>query len=66
MVPFKEYEKNRQGLTSARSVTGRVFTAEEQAQNHCQVGNVKLALDVIRDWILAKEQQEMMKISKQV
>jgi pimeloyl-ACP methyl ester carboxylesterase len=52
MVPFKEYEKNRQGLTSARSVSGRVFTADEHAQNHCQVGNVKLALDVIRDWII--------------
>ncbi len=52
MVPFKEYEKNRQGLTSARSVSGRVFTADEHAQNHCQVGNVKLALDVMRDWII--------------
>lgn len=51
MVNIKEYEKNRQGLTVARSVTGRIFTAEEQAQNHCQVGNVKLALDVILDWI---------------
>lgn len=55
MVNIKEYEKNRQGLTAARSVTGRIFTAEEQAQNHCQVGNVKLALDVILDWI-AKSQ----------
>jgi hypothetical protein len=54
MVPFKEYEKNRTGLTSARSVAGRVFTSDEHAQNHCQVGNVKLALDVILDWIIAK------------
>lgn len=54
MAPFKEYEKNRQGLTSARSVTGRVFTTDEYAQNHCQVGNVKLALDVILDCINAK------------
>jgi len=54
MVPFKEYEKNRKGLTSARSVTCRTFTADEHAQNHCQVGNVKLALDVILDWIIAK------------
>lgn len=51
MVPLKELERNRQGLTAARSVTGRIFTAEEQAQNHCQIGNVKLALDVIVDWI---------------
>jgi pimeloyl-ACP methyl ester carboxylesterase len=51
MVNIREYEKNWQGLTAARSVTGRIFTATEQAQNHCQVGNVKLALDVILDWI---------------
>jgi len=51
MVPLKEFEKNRQGLMAARSVTGRVFTVKEQAQNHCQIGNVKLALDVILGWI---------------
>lgn len=50
-VNIKEFEKNHQGLINARSVTGRIFTAEEQAQNHCQIGNVKLALDVILDWI---------------
>jgi hypothetical protein len=54
MVPLKEYEKNRQGLTSARSVTGRIFTSEEHAQNHFQVGNIKLALDVILKWIEEK------------
>jgi pimeloyl-ACP methyl ester carboxylesterase len=51
MVNIKEYEKNRQGLTAARSVTGRIFTAEEHAENHCQIGNVKLALDTMLDWI---------------
>jgi pimeloyl-ACP methyl ester carboxylesterase len=60
MVPFKEYTKNLQGLSSARSVTGRVFTAEEHAQNHCQVGNIKLALDVILDWISTKGSQDVM------
>ncbi len=54
MVSLKEFEKNRNGLTAARSITGRIFTAEEHAQNHCQVGNVKLALDVILDWINEK------------
>jgi pimeloyl-ACP methyl ester carboxylesterase len=53
MVNIKEFEKNRRGLANARSVTGRIFTAEEQAQNHCQIGNVKLALDVILDWVEA-------------
>ena len=51
LIPLAEYHKNMSGLTNARSLTGRVFTREEHAQNHCQVGNVKLALDVILHWI---------------
>ena len=51
MIPLKEYHRNMAGLKDARSLTGRVFTAEEQAQNHCQVGNLQLALDVILDWM---------------
>jgi pimeloyl-ACP methyl ester carboxylesterase len=54
MIPLKEYEKNMEGMTNARSLTGRVFTAEEQGQNHCQVGNLQLALDVILSWIEEK------------
>ncbi len=56
MIPLKEYEKNMEGLTNARSLSGRVFTAEEQAQNHCQIGNLQLALDVILGWIDEKSQ----------
>lgn len=51
MIPLKEYQKNTNGLSQARSVSGRIFTAEEQAQNHCQIGNLGLALDVILEWI---------------
>ena len=39
------------GLTNALSLTGRIFTTEEQPQNHCQVGNLKLALDVNLGWV---------------
>jgi repressor of nif and glnA expression len=38
-------------LTAARSITARVFTAEEHAQSHCQVGNLPLAIGVICEWI---------------
>lgn len=38
-------------LTNAKTVESRLFTEEEQAHHHCQVGNIKLALDVIIDWI---------------
>ena len=40
-----------EALTNAKSVESRLFTEDEQAHQHCQVGNLKLALDVIIDWI---------------
>jgi pimeloyl-ACP methyl ester carboxylesterase len=51
MIPIKEYQKNWDGLVNARSVSGRIFTAEEQAHNHCQMGNFQLALDEMLAWI---------------
>jgi len=51
LVPFKMHDMQVKALTNARSVTSRVFTKEEQAQNHCQIGNLGLALDVMRKWI---------------
>jgi hypothetical protein len=53
-IPFKMHDMQVKALTNARSVTGRVFTREEQAQNHCQIGNVGLALDVMVKWIEEK------------
>ena len=38
-------------LVNAKSVTGRIFTRMENAQNHCQVGNLEIALDTILSWI---------------
>ncbi|MFC2017152.1 alpha/beta hydrolase [Chloroflexota bacterium] len=54
LVPFKMHNMQVKALTNARSVTSRVFTREEQAQNHCQMGNIGLALDVMRKWIEKK------------
>ena len=51
MVNIKEFEKNRQGLINAHSVTGRIFTEAEGNQNHCQVGNILPALEFMADWI---------------
>lgn len=47
-VFLKEQEE---ALTHARSVKTRLFTKEEQADSHCQMGNVKLVLDEITKWI---------------
>lgn len=45
------FEKQRKALTSAKTVTGRIFTRAETASQHCQVGNIKLLLDYILNWI---------------
>jgi len=38
-------------LKNVRSLTFRLFTDKEDAQNHCNVGNGKIVLDTICDWI---------------
>jgi pimeloyl-ACP methyl ester carboxylesterase len=50
-IPFKMHNMQIKALTSARSITARVFTKEEHAQNHCQIGNVGLALETMVNWI---------------
>ena len=50
-IPFRLHREQVRRLTVARSVTDRVFTKADQAQNHCQVGNMGLALRVMRDWL---------------
>ena len=57
-VPLHQLADQQQGLTRARSVATRVFTAEESAASHCQAGNYQLALDVMLDWLrLARERE---------
>ena len=53
-IPLKMHDKQVKALTNAKSVTGRIFTREEQAQNHCQIGNTGLALDTMLTWIKEK------------
>jgi hypothetical protein len=42
---LKLHRKQVDALANARSVTERIFTREDQAQNHCQVGNIGLAME---------------------
>lgn len=42
-------------LTSARSVTVRNFTAAEHADQHCQMGNLELACEVLTTWLRSGE-----------
>ncbi|SKC73507.1 alpha/beta fold hydrolase [Maledivibacter halophilus] len=48
------FDKQKKALTHAKSVTGRIFTKNEYASHHCQIGNIGLALDYILDWIERK------------
>jgi pimeloyl-ACP methyl ester carboxylesterase len=53
-IPLKMHHKQVNALRNAKSVTGRIFTKKDQAQNHCQIGNIGLALDVIEKWLKEK------------
>lgn len=50
-IPLDQFYRQIEALKNVRSLTARLFTRAEQAQNHCQVGNLELALDVIMNWI---------------
>lgn len=50
-VPLHQYHDQIKTLRNARSVTARLFTRVEQAQNHCQIGNLALSLQVIVGWL---------------
>lgn len=50
-VPIRQFFDQARSLTGVRSLTGRIFTAAEKCQNHCQVGNVSLALRTIVGWL---------------
>jgi pimeloyl-ACP methyl ester carboxylesterase len=57
-VPLHQFYDQMQMLTNARSLTARLFTEKEQAQNHVQVGNVELSLQVIIGWIKGLQQRD--------
>jgi len=49
-IPLRQFYEQQRGLTKVRSLTARLFTKYETAQNHCQLGNVGLSVEVIVDW----------------
>lgn len=50
-VPIVQFERLRAALPNARTVTSRVFTQDEGGEQHCQIGNHKLAMDEIIKWL---------------
>lgn len=57
-VPPGQLVEQLRALARARSVTTRLFTRDEQAQNHCQVGNIPLSLRVMLDWLQGLEARD--------
>ena len=51
LVPIHQFTDQIASLTGARSVTARLFTRAESAQNHVQVGNLGLAFRVMQSWL---------------
>lgn len=54
-VPLEQLWEQSRLLSAARSITARVFTADELAQAHCQIGNLPLAVRVISSWASSLE-----------
>ncbi|OSZ77154.1 hypothetical protein CAP36_12120 [Chitinophagaceae bacterium IBVUCB2] len=50
-VPIEQFYKQLKLLTVANSITGRIFSVQEQAQSHCQIGNLGLAAEYMLGWI---------------
>jgi pimeloyl-ACP methyl ester carboxylesterase len=53
-IPFKSHAMQVNALTNAKSLTPIVFTKETHANNHCQIGNMNLALSTMVKWIEEK------------
>ena len=51
IIPVHQLPDQIASLTHVRSLTARLFTRAEQAQNHCQVGNMGLAFRIMIDWM---------------
>ena len=57
-IPLSQFYDQIQSLKNMRSLTARLFTEKEQAQNHMQLGNTELGLQTIIGWITALEQRD--------
>jgi len=57
-VPFTQLTEQINTLTNARSVSARVFTRAEHAQNHVQTGNIALSVSVMLGWLAGLDERD--------
>jgi pimeloyl-ACP methyl ester carboxylesterase len=50
-IPIRLHKRQVNALINANTVTDKIFTKEDHAQNHCQIGNIQLALDTMILWM---------------
>lgn len=50
-IPMEQFIQLKQNLTETKSLTTKVFTRDENAQNHCMFGNIDLVIQTIANWM---------------
>lgn len=50
-IPLNQFFEQGKTLKNVRSLTMRMFTKKENAQNHCHIGNMGLSLKVMLNWL---------------
>ena len=50
-IPLSQFFEQGQNLKNVQSLTMRMFTEKESAQNHCHIGNLGLSMVVMLNWL---------------
>lgn len=57
-IDYKLFKEEMDSLINVHSLTFRLFTEKEDAANHCNMGNTKLLLDTVINWIEMMTREE--------
>ncbi len=57
-IPKELYAMELDALPNVKSLTFRLMTAREDAEAHCNVGNPKLVLDTVSDWLIGLNRRD--------
>jgi len=58
LVGLDQFHRQAKSLTTARSVTTRLYTAQEHGAQHCQIGNANLVSQDILRWLEGLDQRD--------
>ena len=50
-IPMCQFDRCKEKIINAKSMTSRCFTKKEGGEQHCQVGNHSIAVDTMLEWI---------------